>query len=209
MTEIDVKKVLGKKKKENNFKPTLGKFGRSALALVFLSFEMIDDITGLTSLRGKQGLWDFARKMNMGEYSLGRIIGELEREGFLRRKEKKLFITPKGRRRVQKLKLRAPTKLPGEWDGKWREVIFDIPEDMRAQRNFFRALLKRKGFIKLQNSVFVAPNADFDELDLARREYGIEKYVNFLIAESAATDDDSFLRKRFSLKVSAKKRDRQ
>ena len=88
-------------------------------------------------------------------------------------------------------------------------MIFDIPEDMRAQRNFFRALLKRKGFIKLQNSVFVAPNADFDELDLARREYGIEKYVNFLIAESAATDDDSFLRKRFSLKVSAKKRDRQ
>lgn len=200
MPDIDFNALKGVASSKNPKKFRLDKFGLTAVALLLLSLEMIDDITGLTSLRGKKGLWDFARKMNLGKYSLSEIVRLLEQEQLIRREGDRFYITPKGRRRAQRLKLQAPVKLPGEWDGKWRFAIFDIPEDMRARRNILRSILKRKGFIKLQNSVFVAPFADFDELDLVRREYGIEKYVNFLIAESAETDDDSLLRKKFSLK---------
>ena len=202
---IDLEAVNAKRKsKKPTKKRRLERFGLTALALTLLSLEIIDDITGLTTLRGKRGVWDFARKMDMGKYDLSEMIHSLESEKLLVRDGDKLFITPKGRRRAQKLKLQAPTKLPNKWDGKWRVVIFDIPESMRAERNIFRAILKRKGFVKVQNSVFVAPYTNLDELDLVRHEYKIEKYVNFLIAQSANTDNDSLLRKKFSLKPQTK-----
>ncbi len=198
MAEIDVDIALGRKPKMR--KRTIEKFGRRALALVLLSLEMADDFTGLTSLRGKKGLWYFARKMDLGLYSISRVMKELEEEGFLVRKDDEFFITPRGKQRARKLKIYAPVKMPEKWDGKWYFAIFDIPEDKRDRRDILRSVLKRKGFIRLQNSVFVAPYADFGELNLIRHELSIEKYVNFLVAESAETDDDSLLRKKFNLR---------
>ncbi len=201
MSEIDFEALNKIKKPEGSrsAKFRLAKFGLSSVALLLLSMEMVDDATGLTSLRGKQGLWDFSRKLNMGKYDLSEVVKSLETNLLLRREGDQYYITPKGRRKAHLLRLHAPAKMPDKWDEKWYLVIFDIPEDLRSKRNILRSILKRKGFVKLQNSVFVAPYADFEELDLVRREYEIEKYVNFLIAESADTDDDLLLRNKFSL----------
>ena len=43
------------------------------------------------------------------------------------------------------------------WDGKWREVIFDIPEIDRQRRDFLRYKLISLGFGKLQKSVYISP----------------------------------------------------
>jgi len=202
MAEIDINKALGEKPKPQ--KRTLEKFGRAAVALILLSMEMVDDITGLTSLKGTKGLWYWDRKMALGQYDLNRIIKELEEEGFLMHEEDKFYITPAGRQKARELRLFAPVKMPAEWDGKWYFAIFDIPETRRGMRDILRSVLKRKGFVKLQNSVFVAPYADFQELDQVRHKLEIEKYVNFLVAESAETDDDSLLRKKFNLQKKIK-----
>ncbi len=204
MSEIDLDTLNNKQQTGKKPKFRLAKFGLSAVALLLLSMEMVDDATGLTSLRGKQGLWDFSRKLKMGKYNLSELIKSLENDLLVKREGNRFYITPKGRRKAHLLRLHTPTKLPKNWDGKWYFVIFDIPEDLRAIRNILRSILKRKGFIKLQASVFVAPYADFEELDLIRREYEIGKYVNFLVAESAETDDDSLLRKRFGLEKKQK-----
>jgi|SRR3989344_2077547 len=42
------------------------------------------------------------------------------------------------------------------WDGKWRIVIFDIPENKKVVRNLFRRNLKKWGFKKWQQSVWVS-----------------------------------------------------
>ena len=52
-------------------KNPLNKIERISLrtvALLALVAEMVDDATGLTSLRGRKGIYDFSRKLNMGEY---------------------------------------------------------------------------------------------------------------------------------------------
>lgn len=48
-------------------------------------------------------------------------------------------------------------KKPSEWDGKWYIITFDIPEAYRIKRNAFREKLKKLGFGRLQNSVWISP----------------------------------------------------
>ena len=97
------------------------------------------------------------------------------------------------------LKIQANNAGKREYEGSWIFVIYDIPERMKSERNMFRSFLKRNGFIKLQNSVFVSAFADLDDLDFVRHEYEIEKYVNFIVGKSDLREDDSLLRKKFGL----------
>ncbi|MBI2596559.1 CRISPR-associated endonuclease Cas2 [Candidatus Daviesbacteria bacterium] len=64
-----------------------------------------------------------------------------------------------------------------DWDGKWRIVIFDIPEQKRIIRNLFRRNLKKWGFKHLQKSVWVSKRNVFDKLELYIKDLGIEKWV--------------------------------
>jgi len=127
-------------------------------------------------------------------------LRSLVRGGYLKcGKNDRFLISPKGRRQMKFLKIRAQKVDRGKWDRKWRIVIFDIPEKMRRERAALRSFLKRNGFVKLQNSVFVAPFANMDVLDFIRKEYKIEKYVNFIIGQTDRRENDSLLRKKFGL----------
>lgn len=64
-----------------------------------------------------------------------------------------------------------------EWDGKWRVVIFDIPEEKRIIRNLFRRNLKKWGFKHLQKSVWMSKRNVFDKLEAYIKALGIEKWV--------------------------------
>ncbi|MBI3103683.1 CRISPR-associated endonuclease Cas2 [Candidatus Daviesbacteria bacterium] len=64
-----------------------------------------------------------------------------------------------------------------EWDGKWRIVIFDIPEQKRVIRNLFRRNLKKWGFKHLQKSVWISKRNVFDKLEVYIKELGIEQWV--------------------------------
>ncbi|MBI2338657.1 hypothetical protein HYU95_05755 [Candidatus Daviesbacteria bacterium] len=63
------------------------------------------------------------------------------------------------------------------WDGKWRVVTFDIPEEKRIIRNMFRRNLKKWGFLHLQKSVWFSKRNVFDKLDSYIKDLGIEKWV--------------------------------
>jgi len=176
------------------------RYSLRAIVLLGLAMEMVDDITGLTSLRGRRGIYDFSRKLQMGEYQFRSAIESLEKQLLIKKTGGGFLITPKGKKKIKFLKLqRTKAKEKQAWDKKWRVVIFDIPEDARQARDIFRSLLKRKGFIRLQNSVFISPYGDFDELNEIRHEYGIQKYVNFLMAKADEVENDQNLRNRFNL----------
>ncbi len=63
------------------------------------------------------------------------------------------------------------------WDGKWRIVIFDIPEEKRIIRNLFRRNLKKWGFKHLQKSVWISKRSVFDKLESYIKDLGVEKWV--------------------------------
>lgn len=89
-------------------------------------------------------------------------------------------------------------KIPKKWDGKWRIIIFDIPEKMKEARNALRFHLKKLGFYHFQKSAFVLPYHCEDEIDFLIEFYNLRQHVRQIIAEHI--DNELHLKKIFGLK---------
>lgn len=166
-----------------------------------LLLEILDTVIGEDFIMTKRGMYRFAKRLSMGESQFSAVLRNLENRGYVKRiKRGEYLITPKATKYKKYLDVERASWGEEKWDNKWKLVIFDIPEKKRTERNILRSLLKRKGFVRLQNSVFVSPYVDFKVLDFVRKTLGISQYVSFLEAESAKTEDDSKLRDRFNLK---------
>ena len=94
---------------------------------------------------------------------------------------------------IDKLEIKKPTK----WDGKWRIVIFDIPEKLRRLRDSLRLHFREIGLIKLQKSVLVYPYSCTKEVEFILEFYNARKYVRFIVAEEI--DNELDLKKKFNL----------
>lgn len=64
-----------------------------------------------------------------------------------------------------------------KWDGKWRIVIFDIPENKRGIRDLFRRRLKEWEFKNWQQSVWITKNNITGKLRKLIQELEIEPWV--------------------------------
>ncbi len=113
-------------------------------------------------------------------------FGYFDRRGF----------SAKGLGRVLKARFNKK-RLEEKWDKKWRIVIFDIPEKLRNKRDCFRDSLKCAGFQKLQNSIWVNPLGEFDDIQELARHYKIEKYVILIFADNIS--NDLLLKQKFKL----------
>jgi len=66
-------------------------------------------------------------------------------------------LTLEGRKKAHSIKLDSDTAvLNPHWDGKWRIILLDLPENRKADRDGLRYLLKKAGFVCLKNSVWVS-----------------------------------------------------
>ncbi|MEI7424878.1 MAG: hypothetical protein WCK10_02045 [Candidatus Staskawiczbacteria bacterium] len=83
------------------------------------------------------------------------------------------------------------------WDGKWRYVIFDIPEKFKSGRDALRQKIKKLGFYELQKSVFVFPYECNDEVEFIIEFFGIRKYVRYGTMD--LIDNDVYLKKFFEV----------
>jgi len=92
--------------------------------------------------------------------SFNRTIRRLEQEGLIKKSknEKKthLLLTDQGRKFIKKHR-EVDHGSPHSWDKKWRLVVFDIPEEKRKLRNYFRRYLITLGFGKVQRSIWISP----------------------------------------------------
>lgn len=109
-----------------------------------------------------------------------------------------LRITEKGKRRFQKIQIKNMVlPSPKTWDGKWRLLIFDIPEKYRYERDAMRQKLKSLGLYNIQRSVFVYPHDCQAQLELIADSYLLDKYCTYL--ETSFIDIDKELRRHFNL----------
>lgn len=69
-----------------------------------------------------------------------------------------------------------------EWDGKWRIVVFDIPENKRLVRDILRSRLKLWGFKPWQKSVWASKKNVTAKFRNLIKELDIQKWV--LVIES-------------------------
>lgn len=69
-----------------------------------------------------------------------------------------------------------------KWDGRWRLVIFDVPEKRRQARDLLRSRLKQWGFIHFQQSVWGTKKNCTKALRDFIKSVGIEDWV--MVVES-------------------------
>lgn len=72
------------------------------------------------------------------------------------------------------------------WDGKWRIVSFDIPEQKRVLRNLFRRNLKKWGFKYLHKSVWISKRNIYQKLTDYIKELKIEPWVTVIEADKVS-----------------------
>jgi hypothetical protein len=92
-------------------------------------------------------------------------------------------ITPKGMSRLERHRLQTlAIPQPSAWDGKWRIVMFDIPQEYDVARRAFARKLQALGFKLMQRSVWVHPFPCFEEVGIVTSAFPeVVPYV--LVAE--------------------------
>jgi len=114
------------------------------------------------------------------------IIGE--------RKGKKIFfeLTDEGRAKASKIKLKLEMTKRTSWDGKWRIIIFDVPEKIRGKRDLLRKELIGFGFMQLQKSAWAYPYPLSQEFLDLWEEAGILRYC--IIIEASRIVNNQLLK---------------
>jgi len=115
---------------------------------------------------------------------LGRIIKRLEKQEMISLSESddkiKIEITDKGKRRLLEYDFENITLKAKKRDGKWRLIIFDIPEDKKSVRDVFRRKLLQLGFIRVQDSVFASAFPCKGEIDFLCHFLEISDYITLV-----------------------------
>ena len=107
-------------------------------------------------------------------------------------------ITEKGKRVLKEIDIsELKNKTPKDWDGLWRIIIFDIPENKKYGRDALREKMKEVGFYQLQKSVWAFPYECEKEIELLVEAFDINSFVNIITAKKIK--DDEKLKKYFKL----------
>ncbi len=123
---------------------------------------------------------------------------KLAEKGFLKFNGKYYELTSKGERilklwSINDYRLEKPKK----WDGKWRLIIFDIPEKKAKIRRKIPAIFTHAGLYRLQDSIWIYPYDCEDIIGLLKTELGIGTEVLYVIADEI--ENDKYLRAHFDL----------
>jgi hypothetical protein len=158
---------------------------------------------GLGLIRGVRRRYDKKtwRKFYQSLYYLNRR-GHVNFLGTTADGEINVEITEKGKTilglvDIDSMKLARSPK----WDGKWRIVIFDVPNTKNRQRTAFAGKLRELGFIMVQKSVWAYPFECRKEVMILRKFYEVEPYVTYL--EGIEVEDEFNWRGKFNLKTGA------
>ncbi len=127
------------------------------------------------------------------------ILYGLRKRGLIKLVDKnnQRFIKLTGKGQLEALLAKVYYPLVAPWDGKWRIIMFDIPEESHAQRDKLRWLLKKQKFYYLQASVYISPHALNREAIQYLKESKLINYIRIIKVEEM--DNDKDLKKYFKL----------
>lgn len=111
------------------------------------------------SIREQAGKPEINKRSN---YAITRSIKGLKDSGLIEQisspQNEYARLTKEGRKKMHSLKLDSNTTLVNTtWDGFWRIILLDLPEERKSERESLRYLLKKAGFVCLKNSAWISP----------------------------------------------------
>ncbi len=127
----------------------------------------------------------------------------MRRKGYIRFEKKNhqiyIFLTAEGKKRAGKYTIdELHIKRPKKWDGKWRVVVFDIPNATRITRDALRGKLIELGFYRVQQSIWIFPYDCKKEITLLREFFGLSPaQLQLIVAEKI--EEEAKIKKVFKL----------
>jgi len=122
------------------------------------------------------------KQQQLEKDNIRQAIKRLRDYGLITQNHDIFSLTLSGKKLAKKI-LGYKQKLEEEWDGKYRVVIFDIPETKRHHRDWLRGELYFLDYIKLQQSVFISKHSLTEDLVKEIKRRNIDDGVNYLLVE--------------------------
>lgn len=124
---------------------------------------------------------------NANKTQIGRVIKRLEKQEMISISERngktKIEITEKGKKRLLEYDFESISLKAKKPDGKWRLIVFDIPEDKKTNRDAFRRKLLQLNCIRLQDSVFASAYSIKKEIDFLCHYLEISDFVTLAVVD--------------------------
>ena len=89
--------------------------------------------------------------------SIKNLLGDGLIEAFNSEHKQYFRLTSDGKQKWNNISLEAESSLVStKWDGYWRILLLDLPEERKSEREALRYLLKKAGFVCVKNSVWIS-----------------------------------------------------
>lgn len=140
-----------------------------------------------------------AKSGNSDRMWFSKKIYYLKRMGFIQYgPSQELVLTKNGVRRLEFNKLECIQLVKKTTDGRWRVIIFDIPEKRRSARDLLRSKLNEFECYQLQKSVYVTPYKCEKEIEEISSILNLGKHVHVILASSIGASEAK-IRNRFKI----------
>lgn len=141
----------------------------------------------------------FMTKGKAGKQNTKRSIKRLEEKDIIYLNGDKIRLTKKGRELLKRIQAEDITIVrPDNWDHIWHVVAYDIPDEKKQERDYFRTKIEQLGFLKVQESMYVFPYDCVQEIAVFAQSLGISPYVLHLTTSKLSRQSEYV--KKFDLK---------
>lgn len=107
-------------------------------------------------------------------------------------------LTKEGKKKINSLKLDSDTTLVNtSWDGYWRIILLDVPEERKSERESLRYLLKKAGFVCLKNSAWISPFPFEHLFTNIKKDLGLTSEMMIIVTELVDEETKKFLFETF------------
>lgn len=144
----------------------------------------------------------FDPKNTKDKWKIKRSIGRLEKSNLIRSRlvagEEQYVLTETGKVRAMRYRLYSMKIAEQQkWDGLWRIVMFDIPEDKRSSRLAINLALKKLGCVQYQKSVFITPYPCAEEINFVGECFDSRCHLRLITAKEI--EGEIKIKKHFGL----------
>jgi DNA-binding transcriptional regulator PaaX len=129
-------------------------------------------------------------------YAITRSIKNLLSDGLVEAfnsEHKQYFrLTPDGKQKLNNITLDSDSSLVStHWDGFWRIVLLDLPEDRKSEREALRYLLKKAGFVCVKNSVWISMYPFEHLFTNIKKDLGLTTELIIMVTDKIDEDTES------------------
>lgn len=131
---------------------------------------------------------------NLKKDSARTILWRLQKKGLVKKTEKQYQLTLQGFKIIKNIKTGDNFELV--WDGKWRMLMFDIPEKKRKERDWLRYQLSCINYQPIQKSIFIGKQPIEENVWEDIMERNLNKCIRLITV--GEIDDDEILHNFFN-----------